>query len=151
MYKWTYQTKIGTITIGATVNSITYLKTHDTYLGEFKETDLIQQAYLQLIDYLSGNLHDFDLPLDPKGTVFQKQIWQALCDIPYGETITYKTLAKIVKKPTAIRAAGAANGKNPIYIMIPCHRVIGSSGSLTGYAGGLEMKEKLLRLEGAKI
>lgn len=151
MYKWTYQTEIGAVTIGANTNSITYLKTNDTYEGEFKETDLIRKAYLQLVAYLSGKLRGFDLPLEPKGTEFQKQVWYASCEIPYGETITYKELARMIDIPKAIRAAGAANGKNPIYIIIPCHRVIRWDGSLTGYGGGLEMKEKLLRLEGAEF
>jgi len=149
LYKWTYCTEFGAITIGANVNSISYLKTHDAYDGEFKETDLIRKAYLQLDEYFAGKRRYFDLPLEPTGTDFQKQIWKVLCEIPFGKTITYKELATTAKNPKAIRAAGAANGKNPIYIIIPCHRVIGSSGSLTGYAGGLEMKEKLLKLEGA--
>jgi len=149
MYKWIYETKIGAITIGANVHSITYLKTHDACVGEFSETNLIRKAYLQLEEYLSGQRRDFDLPLEPQGTDFQKQVWKVLCEIPYGKTITYKQLAEIIENPKAIRAVGAANGKNPIYIIIPCHRVIGSSGNLTGYAGGLDMKEKLLKLEGA--
>jgi len=148
MYKWTYETKIGAITIGANVNSIIYLKTHDACDGEFKETDLIRNAHSQLEEYLNSKRRDFDLPLEPQGTEFQKQIWKVLCEIPYGKTITYKELAKMAENPKAIRAAGAANGKNPIYIIIPCHRVIGRDGSLTGYAGGLDMKEKLLKLEG---
>jgi len=151
VHKWTYQTEIGAITIGANVNSITYLKTHDACTGEFKETDLIRKAYLQLVEYLSGERSDFDLPLEPKGTEFQQKVWFASCEIPYGETITYKELAQMAGKPKAIRAAGAANGKNPIYMIIPCHRVIGSNGSLTGYGGGLEIKEKLLRLEGVDL
>ena len=133
------------------MNSITYLKTHDTCVGEFKETDLIRKACLQLGEYLSGKRCDFDLPLAPQGTVFQKQVWNASCEIPYGKTITYRELAELIENPKAIRAVGAANGKNPIYIIIPCHRVIGSDGSLTGYGGGLEIKEKLLRLEGAEF
>ena len=151
MYKWTYQTEFGAITIGANMNSITYLKTYDTYEGEFKETDLIQRAFLQLREYFSGERCYFDVPLNPKGTEFQNQVWIALNDIPYGKTITYAQLARMMDKPKAIRAAGAANGKNPIYIMIPCHRVIGSNGSLTGYDGGLDMKKKLLRLEGVEF
>jgi len=151
MYKWTYQTRIGDITIGANDNGITYLKTHDTYFGESCETDLIREAYLQLDEYLDGKRRDFNLPLEPQGTDFQRHIWKVLCEIPYGETITYKELAEMIRNPKAIRAAGGANGKNPIYIIIPCHRVIGSNGNLTGYAGGLDMKEKLLKLEGAEL
>jgi len=151
VYKWTYETEIGAVTIGANTNSITYLKTNDTCEGEIKETDLIRKAYLQLVEYLSGKRKNFDLPLETKGTKFQKQVWHALCEIPYGETITYKELAQMIDMPKAIRAAGAANGKNPIYIIIPCHRVIGWDGSLTGYGGGLDMKKNLLRLEGVKF
>lgn len=124
------------------------MRSYDTCEGELKETDLIQRAYLQLVQYLSGKRLVFDLPLAPKGTDFQRQVWRATREIPYGGTITYKALARLIGKPKAIRAAGVANGKNPIYIMIPCHRVIGWDGSLTGYGGGLTMKEKLLRLEG---
>ena len=151
MYKWTYQTKIGTMTIGANDHHITYLKAHDTCEGEFKETKLIKEAYLQLAAYLSGRCQSFDLPLEPKGTEFQRKVWLASCEIPYGQTITYKELAQMIGKPKAIRAVGAANGKNPIYIVIPCHRVIGSNGSLTGYGGGLHMKEELLKLERAEF
>jgi len=151
MYKWTYQTELGVITIGATDSSITYLKNHDTYIGEFKETNLIKKAHSQLTQYLMGKRSNFDLPLEPKGTEFQQSVWFKSCEVPYGETTTYKALAQMINKPTAIRAVGAANGQNPIYIVIPCHRVVGSNGSLTGYGGGLDMKEKLLKLEGAKI
>lgn len=148
MYKWTYQTEMGAVTIGADTNSITYLKMHDDCCGEVKETDLIKKAYLQLMAYFSGKRRDFDLPLELKGTDFQEKVWRASCEIPYGETVTYKELAQVIEMPKAVRAVGAANGQNPVYIVIPCHRVIGSNGSLTGYGGGLEMKEKLLKLEG---
>ena len=149
MYKWTYQTELGAITIGANETHITYLKNFDECFGIFQEIELIKNAYLQLVDYLTGTLREFDLPLDPGGTQFQRDVWFASCEIPYGTTITYTELALRVNRPSAIRATGAANGKNPIYIIIPCHRIIGASGRLTGYGGGLEMKEKLLKLEGA--
>ena len=92
---------------------------------------------------------DFDLPLAPQGTAFQKDVWQALASIPYGETISYAQLAQRVGKPTAMRAVGAANGRNPLPIVLPCHRVIGADGSLTGFGGGLPTKQFLLELEGA--
>ena len=149
MYKWTYQTELGVITIGANDTHITYLKNFDECAGNFQETDLIKNAFLQLADYLTGSLREFDLPLDPGGTQFQRDVWFKSCEIPYGTTITYTELALRVKRPSAIRAAGAANGANPIYIIIPCHRIIGANGSLTGYGGGLEMKKFLLELEGA--
>ena len=101
----------------------------------------------QLRAYFAGELETFDLPLAPQGTPFQLKIWKLLCDIPYGETISYGELAIRAGNPKASRAVGLANGSNPIPIIIPCHRVIGSNGKLTGYGGGLPIKEKLLALE----
>lgn len=101
----------------------------------------------QLKSYFAGDLEDFDLPLAPEGTPFQLKVWKDLCDIPYGETISYGELARRIGNPSASRAVGLANGANPIPIVIPCHRVIGSNGKLTGYGGGLPIKEKLLALE----
>ena len=101
----------------------------------------------QLEAYFKGELTGFDLELNVQGTEFQKTVWQELVRIPYGETISYGELAKRIKNPKASRAVGMANGKNPIAIIIPCHRVIGKDGSLTGFGGGLEVKKKLLDLE----
>jgi len=101
----------------------------------------------QLRAYFAGELEAFDLPLAPQGTPFQLAVWKRLCEIPYGETICYGELARRVGNPNASRAVGLANGSNPIPIVIPCHRVIGSNGKLTGYGGGLPIKEKLLALE----
>jgi|SRR5579863_1628236 len=101
----------------------------------------------QLRAYFAGDLETFNLPLAPQGTPFQQQVWNKLLDIPYGETISYGELAKRIGNPNASRAVGLANGSNPIPIIIPCHRVIGSNGKLTGYGGGLPIKEKLLALE----
>lgn len=100
-------------------------------------------------DYFAGRLQRFTLPLAPRGTTFQQAVWQALCDIPYGETRSYGDIARAIGKPSAVRAVGAANGRNPLSIIIPCHRVIGQNGSLTGYAGGLPIKQALLTLERA--
>ncbi len=105
------------------------------------------QAEKQLKEYFSGKRKSFDLPLDFKGTDFQKSVWQALLKIPYGETRSYGEIAKQLKRPKASRAVGAANGKNPISIVAACHRVIGASGALTGFAGGLKTKAFLLDLE----
>ena len=105
----------------------------------------------QLDAYFAGELKVFDLPLMPKGTKFQEAVWQALTEIPYGETWSYGQLAAHIGKPKASRAVGAANGVNPIPVIIPCHRVIGSSGKLTGFGGGLETKQALLELEGEAI
>ena len=101
----------------------------------------------QLQAYFAGELESFDLQLAPEGTPFQLEVWRRLCDIPYGETISYGELAGRIGNPKASRAVGLANGSNPIPIVIPCHRVIGSNGKLTGYGGGLPIKEKLLALE----
>jgi methylated-DNA-[protein]-cysteine S-methyltransferase len=101
----------------------------------------------QLDAYFAGELTEFDLPLAPNGTPFQLTVWQALETIPYGETISYGELANEIGRPTASRAVGAANGRNPLPIVIPCHRVIGQDGSLTGYGGGLRFKKALLALE----
>ncbi len=101
----------------------------------------------QLDAYFEGQLTQFDLKLKPQGTEFQLQVWKALRDIPYGETISYGELAKAINKPSASRAVGAANGNNPLPIVIPCHRVIGSTGKLTGFGGGIKTKAFLLDLE----
>ncbi|ELI6432723.1 methylated-DNA--[protein]-cysteine S-methyltransferase [Aeromonas salmonicida subsp. salmonicida] len=97
--------------------------------------------------YFTGRLQRFTLPLAAHGTAFQQAVWQALCDIPYGETRSYGDIARAIGKPAAVRAVGAANGRNPLSIIVPCHRVIGQNGSLTGYAGGLPIKQQLLALE----
>jgi len=104
----------------------------------------------QLDAYFSGDLTHFDLPLRPSGTVFQQQVYGALQEIPYGATTTYGAIARKIGRPRAVRAVGAANGRNPIPIIIPCHRVIGADGSLTGFGGGLEIKKFLLDLESAQ-
>jgi methylated-DNA-[protein]-cysteine S-methyltransferase len=105
----------------------------------------------QLKAYFAGQRTSFELPLDLVGTDFQKKVWMALREIPYGETISYKELAGAIGRPTAVRAVGAANGANPIPIIIPCHRVIGNDGSLTGFGGGLPLKKKLLELESRQL
>jgi len=101
----------------------------------------------QLDAYFAGALRRFDLPLAPEGTPFQQRVWRALVDIPYGETVSYAELARRIGRPAAVRAVGAANGQNPLAIVIPCHRVIGSDGRLVGYGGGLAVKAALLELE----
>jgi methylated-DNA-[protein]-cysteine S-methyltransferase len=109
------------------------------------------EATSQLEAYFDRKLRTFDLPLDPRGTPFQLSVWDALRRIPYGHTRTYGDLARSLERPTAFRAVGAANGRNPIPIIIPCHRAVGSDGSLTGFGGGLEVKQQLLVLEGAAL
>lgn len=111
------------------------------------DTALAGLAAAQLREYLDGNRTVFDLPLDPGGTDFQREVWFALNDIAYGTTASYRDLAAAVGRPDAVRAVGAANGANPIAVFLPCHRVIGADGSLTGYGGGLDLKRSLLALE----
>lgn len=111
---------------------------------------VLLEAESQLKAYFEGKRHSFSLTLDPVGTEFQKKVWQILSTIPYGETITYGDIARQLGDIKTVRAVGAANGKNPISIIVPCHRVIGASGDLTGFAGGLEAKAYLLSLEGVK-
>jgi methylated-DNA-[protein]-cysteine S-methyltransferase len=107
----------------------------------------LKEAVQQLKEYFKGDRIEFDLPLAPEGTPFQKSVWRNLCDIPYGETISYGELARRVGNPKASRAVGAANGSNPLPIVVPCHRVIGASGKMTGFGGGIPVKEALLALE----
>jgi len=115
--------------------------------GWREERKPLEPVINELRAYFAGELHDFHLVLDPQGTPFQLSVWKRLTEIPYGETISYGELARRIGNPAASRAVGLANGSNPIPIVIPCHRVIGSNGKLTGYGGGLPIKEKLLALE----
>lgn len=110
-------------------------------------TEPIQRCMEQLTDYFEGRRQVFDLPLKPQGTEFQQRVWQALLSVPFGQTLSYLTLARHLGDEKAIRAVGLANGRNPIWILIPCHRIIGSNGELTGYAGGLWRKKWLLEHE----
>lgn len=127
-----------------------FLKKYETSL-ETQMTDLHVLAMKQLTEYINGKREVFDIPLDPKGTDFQKDVWDGLTKIPYGEVRSYQEQAINIKKPKAVRAVGTANSKNPISIIIPCHRVIGKDGKLRGYAGGLGAKDMLLKIEGKLI
>lgn len=111
---------------------------------------ILVEAERQLREYFEGRRTSFALPLDPAGTAFQQKVWQALLTIPFGETRSYAQVARQVGNPTAVRAVGAANGRNPLSIVAPCHRVIGSNGALTGFAGGLETKKYLLSMENSR-
>lgn len=112
-----------------------------------EKTELQQVALKQLNEYFEGKRTLFDLPLEPQGTEFQMKVWRELAKIPYGETRTYKQMAEAAGSPQGFRAAGLANNRNPVSIVLPCHRVIGSNGSLTGFGGGLDVKAKLLKME----
>lgn len=146
-----YDTPVGKLCIGEendSITRVTWSKVPEEYIQE--ETELILNCKIQLEEYFAGKRKNFDLPLAPKGTDFQKRVWKALTDIPYGETRTYGEIAAAVGNPKAARAVGMANNKNPIGIIVPCHRVVGADGKLVGYAGGMEKKEWLLNLEQEK-
>lgn len=115
------------------------------------QSPILNLAAIQLKEYFSGQRTSFDLPLAPAGTQFQMRVWRELSAIPYGQIISYGEQAKRMGQPKASRAVGAANGKNPIGIIIPCHRVLGANGSLTGFAGGIEIKRRLLAIEGVHL
>lgn len=122
----------------------------DTYArpaNESEERDVFGETIRQLEQYFAGDRTDFTVPTAPRGTEFQRSVWQALTGIPYGQTRTYGQIAETIGKPKAVRAVGLANGKNPLSIIVPCHRVIGASGDLVGYGGGVERKRFLLDLE----
>lgn len=143
-----YDTIIGRICISENGKGISSITLCDKENSEFyEETDLIKKAYKQLSEYLAGKRFGFDVSLSVSGTPFQEAVWQALLEIPYGTTNSYSQLASNIKRPKASRAVGGACNKNPVMIMIPCHRVLGKDNSLTGYALGLDVKEKLLDLE----
>lgn len=145
-----YQTIIGWVGIAESEGVITDLffgREHLLQDGIENETPTLRKAANQLTEYLNGTRQEFSLVLEPEGTPFQKTVWAALCSIPYGETRSYKQIASAIGRPTACRAVGMANNKNPIAILIPCHRVIGSNGKMVGYAGGMAAKEELLKIE----
>jgi O-6-methylguanine DNA methyltransferase len=147
-----YETQIGKITIvdnGTAITNVCFgeVRNKDTNIIE---TPLLKKAYEQIQEYLNGKRSTFELPLAPQGTEFQQNVWKALQEIPYGKTNSYKDVAKNIGNINASRAVGMANNKNPILLFIPCHRVIGANGKLVGYAGGLDIKEKLLEIEKQK-
>lgn len=116
-----------------------------------RDDDCLGEVVEQLDEYFAGRLRKFDVAIGLSGTPFQLRVWNALSELDYGQTVSYGRLAEMIGSPTAIRAVGAANGRNRLSIVVPCHRVVGASGSLTGYAGGVDRKRWLLRLEGAAV
>ena len=149
-YVWYYESPIGRLGIAETDGAIAYLlfdEVRQVSNHVPKETALIKETAKQVWEYFDGKRKNFDLPLNPQGTVFQKAVWSALQEIPFGETCSYKQIAEQIGNPKAVRAVGMANNRNPIAVIIPCHRVIGMDGGLTGYAGGLAVKQYLLNLE----
>ena len=146
-----HESPIGLIEIGESDAGITSLYFVETQRGELTGSPIITSAVQQLDEYFAGQRTRFDLPLDLQGTDFQKQVWTQLLTVPYGRTVSYQFIADAIGNPKAVRAVGAANGQNPISVIVPCHRIIGSNGQLVGYGGGLWRKEWLLKHEGALL
>lgn len=145
-YTLQLETPVGPVTITATGEAVTQIR-FGTEIPDGSATPLLLKAATQLREYFAGTRRDFSLPLAPAGTPFQQSVWQALQTIPYGETRTYGHIAVQIGHNKSFRAVGMANNRNPIVIVVPCHRVLGYDGKLTGYAGGLDIKERLLDLE----
>lgn len=139
----------GPVQVTASEEGITAIEFRETPSAE-SPNPLTQEACTQLSAYFSGKLRQFDLPLAAQGTAFQIKVWNTLRQVGYGETASYLDIAAAIGNPKSVRAVGSANGRNPIAIVVPCHRIIGSNRTLTGYAGGLERKQFLLNLEGAQ-
>jgi methylated-DNA-[protein]-cysteine S-methyltransferase len=137
-------TPLGLVEIGASETAIVSLFFCSEKEHEEADTPLLERASQQIREYFAGSRTEFDLPLSLAGTPFQVSVWQALQNIPYGRTVSYGQVAQIIGRPKAVRAVGAANGQNPVSIIVPCHRVVGADGSLIGYGGGLDRKEWLL-------
>ncbi len=144
----TYLSPVGRLIVAADGGGITDLRFGQVPAGAVERTTpLLETAIRQLDEYFAGRRREFDLPLNPSGTEFQRRVWGELLKIPYGQTRTYGQIAAAAGNPRASRAVGMANNRNPIAVIVPCHRVVGADGTLTGYAGGLGNKETLLRLE----
>lgn len=154
MIQFIYDSMIGPLYISASPTALTALYFHRP-TGEFlkmlngsgPEFKILKQTVKQLDEYFRGERREFDLPLEAPGTLFQMAVWKELAKIPYGKTCSYRDVAKKIKNDKAVRAVGTANGRNPISIIVPCHRVIAADGTLGGYGGGLDKKMKLLELE----
>jgi methylated-DNA-[protein]-cysteine S-methyltransferase len=148
------QSPIGQLTLVATdtgISEVHFERERKTNSAKNDDHPLLKKCEKELTEYFAGKRKEFTVPLDLHGTDFQKKAWGALCAIPYGETRSYKQQAQKIKNVAAVRAVGAANGSNPVAIIVPCHRVIASNGHLHGYAGGLKIKQFLLQLEGIEV
>ncbi len=146
-----YKSPFGVFTIKYMDDKIIFVKKIGDEYKKTPDTKLTSCLKKQLDEYFAGNRKDFDIQYELTGTEFQKKVWDALTKIPYGKTVSYKHIATMVGNPKASRAVGLANNKNPITIIVPCHRVVGTSGKLVGYAGGLPMKESILDLEKSNV
>ena len=146
--EYVFSTQIGNLKIKTEEGEIVSLSLVNEKISDFKSSEkLVQSAIKELDEYFKGKRKTFSLPLNPKGTEFQKRVWEELRKIPYSETVSYQDIALRLGNKNLTRAVGGANNKNPIIILIPCHRVIGKNGSLTGFACGVDIKEKLLKLQ----
>ena len=148
-YKYIYNSKLGNLIIRATDKAlleISYYNLEDEILSQSKNK-IIEDTINQLEEYFANKRKEFDLPIEFSGTEFQIKVWKNLLKVPYGETKSYKDIAKMIGNEKAVRAVGGANNKNKISIVVPCHRIVGQSGKLIGYAGGLDKKDLLLKLE----
>jgi O-6-methylguanine DNA methyltransferase len=158
----TMKSRVGTIRVAATQHGVCKITLGKETAADFfgwierhvghaphkpERSGIVGLALDQIAEYLDGQRREFDLPLDVRGTEFQRRAWAAVAAIPYGEMRTYADIARMIGKPQAVRAVGAANGANPLPLVVPCHRVLGSDGSLTGYGGGLDVKRRLLEME----
>lgn len=149
-YRSYLNSKVGFIKVeaeDAAIISIQFVDESNILEMKEYESELTKIGVVCIQEYLEGKRSTFDLPLDLRGTAFQKDVWKALLEIPYGTTKSYKDIARMIGRESASRAVGFAIGKNPVLLVVPCHRVIGSNGEITGYAGGVQVKEKLLKLE----
>ena len=151
MYTDYLETPLGLVEFKASEKGITQIIFCGAEKSAINPNEITQQCKKQLAEYFFGHRRVFDLPLDPKGTPFQQSVWACLVKIPFGETWSYRDIAKMLNKDKASQAVGGANGRNPISLIVPCHRVIGSNGTLTGYAGGIERKLWLLKHEGIDV
>ncbi len=147
IYSYIYKTKIGELELSEKDNKLISISFNPKNFKNKKETPLLKQAIKEINEYLDKKRIKFSVPIQIEGTEFQKKVWNELLKIPYGELRSYKQIAEAIKNPKAVRAVGGANNKNKIPIIIPCHRVIGKTGELVGYGGGLKIKETLIKLE----
>ena len=154
IYRDQLSTPLGTLTLEATdrgLSSVRFPNRAEPCAGKSPDSSVLSQAKRELTDYFAGKLKQFSVPLDWQGTDFQQSVWEALRHIPYGETVSYADIARAIGRPKSARPTGGAVGANPLPIIVPCHRVIGSDQSLTGFTGGLNIKVSLLELEGRLI
>jgi len=143
-----YESSIGLIEVSGTSEAVRSVDFVEQQRETSNSNTMVENVVRQIQEYFEGNLREFDAPIDPQGTAFQKAVWRRLLEVPYGRTASYGDIARAVGNPKAVRAVGGANGRNPIAIIVPCHRIIGSDGSMTEYGSGIWRKEWLLKHEG---